>query len=134
MSSGKMHQQTNREFSMFTYYTRINAVKILTINPTNVIKLGASHIGVFETSQHHHGFNMGSNRLQLVIEYLCSVSRFSWAGTSSLFLYENILFNFTIITNFTRFECSTICYRFYYIFYFYTCLCTTSGWTNEGTN
>lgn len=73
------------------------------INPTNVIKLGANHIGVFDTSQHHHGFNMGSNRLQLVIEYLCSVSRFSWAGTNSLFLYENILFNFTIITYFTRF-------------------------------
>lgn len=55
-------------------------------NPTSVIRFGASHSGVFETSQHHQGFNIGSNRLQLVIEYLCSVSRFSWLGTNSLFL------------------------------------------------
>lgn len=50
---------------------------MLTIKPTNVMRFGANHNGVFDTSQHHHVFNIGSNKLQLDIEYLCSVSRFN---------------------------------------------------------
>lgn len=90
---------------------------MLTINPTNVIKFGANHIGVFDTSQHHQGFNIGSNRLQLVIEYLCSVNLFSCAGTNSLFLYENMLFKFTIITSFYS-DSVSIC-NIIFVFYLF---------------
>lgn len=81
----------------FTHDISINVVRILIINPIIVIKFGASQIGTFDTSQHHHGCNIGSNKLTLVQAYLCSDNLFNCTGDNSFCLYKIMFLKFTII-------------------------------------
>lgn len=75
----------------------IKVVIIFIISPTMVIRLGANHSGIFDTSQPHHGCNIGSSKLTFVQAYLCSDKRFNCCGDNSLFLYKNIFRKLTIV-------------------------------------
>lgn len=79
---------------------------MFTIKPTNVIKFGASQSGTFDTSQHHHGCNIGSNKLTFVQAYLCSDSLFNCTGDNNFCLYKIMFRKFTIkkkkLNNFAR--------------------------------
>lgn len=75
----------------------IKVVKIFIISPTIVIRLGANQSGTFDTSQHHHGCNIGSSKLTFVHAYLCSDKRFNCCGDNNLFLYKNIFRILTIL-------------------------------------
>lgn len=60
------------------------------------MRFGASHSGVFETSQHHHGWSHASKILLLEHEYLCSLSFFNCAAFKILSL-QNCIFTVTTL-------------------------------------
>lgn len=67
-------------------------VTIFTMSPMSVIKLGASHMGVFNTSQFQKGWRYESIKLRLSHLYVCSPSFLSWTGNNILSLVnENMV-------------------------------------------